>query len=314
MNPTGLNSPPLVRRFPLSSLLLVCSLVVFFACFLYMRVQEMHYEGIIQAGSAALTKKNVARARSLFDTFLRKNPTDALGYIAISDVCAGFDQPALAVEYAQRGLEACKNASNAQRAEIYVHLSRAQALLEPAHPQTKAIASARIALSLDPENRALKNAVGYMLTDNDQNLDEAEKLLREALESLKPSGDDPVSDMQRPLIEDSYGWLLYKKSDFARAVVELNQAIQDMPSGEAGFAAKGYYYHLGAAYRKAGQIDDARRALDVALQYDSAFPEAKAEEALLPPPNTPAAVPAPVPTPPSVSSSPAPSSTPGLKL
>ncbi|MCW3095419.1 MAG: hypothetical protein JWL77_1037, partial [Chthonomonadaceae bacterium] len=63
MNPTGLNSPPLVRRFPLSSLLLVCSLVVFIACFLYMRVQEMHYEGIIQAGTAALTKKNVARAR-----------------------------------------------------------------------------------------------------------------------------------------------------------------------------------------------------------------------------------------------------------
>jgi len=38
----------------------------------------------------------------------------------------------------------------------------------------------------DPQNPELQNAVGYTLADNDQNLDEAEKLLRQALQSLKP--------------------------------------------------------------------------------------------------------------------------------
>lgn len=315
MNPSGLNSPPLARRFPLSTLLLLCCLVVFFARFLYMRTQEQHYEAIIQTGSTALAKKDTGRARGLFDTFLRANPTDPLGYIAISDLCTEFDQPALAVEYAQRGVDTCKNAPNPQRAELYLHLSQAQALAEPAHPQTKAIASVRTALSLDPQNPQLKNALGYTLADNDQNLDEAEKLLRQALQSLKPSGDDPLSDVLRPAMEDSFGWLLYKKGDYAGAVAGLNQAIQDLPTGQTGYVAKYYYYHLGAASRKAGQIDEARRALDIALQYDPAFPEAKAEEALLPPANTPAATPPPASaaspsaTPPA-SSSPAP----GLKL
>jgi len=77
------------------------------------------------------------------------------------------------------------------------------------------------------------------------------------------------------LIEDSFGWLLYKKGDYAGAIVALNRAIQDMGSGEQGVTAKEYYYHLGAAYRKAGQIDDARRTLDIALQYDPTFRKPK---------------------------------------
>ncbi|GEM_PF-2729360 len=309
MNPSGENSPPLVRRFPLSTLLLLCSLAVFFVWFFFMRVKELGNAKILRSGSAALAKKDTAGARSFFEAFLRANPGQPLAYADISTVCAEADQAALAAEYAQRGLDNSKKATDAQRALLYASLSQDQALAEPAHPQTKAIASARIALSLDPQNADLQNAAGYLLADNDQNLEEAEKLLRQALQSLKPFGENPLSDASRPMIEDSFGWLLYKKGDYAGAVTTLNQAVHDMPSGQPGYIAKEYYYHLAAAYRKAGQIDAARRTLDIALQYDPAFPEAKAEEALLPPPNTPAAAP------PSASSpAPIPSSAPGLKL
>ena len=318
MNPSGLNPPPRFQRPPLFSLLLLCSLVGYFVWFLFMHAQEARYQTVAQEGAAALAKNDTKRARDLFDKFLRTRPTDPASYMAVSEVSAAYDQPTMAVEYAQRGLDVCKNASNPQRAQLYLRLSLGQSLAEPKHPQIRAIASVRTALSLDPLNPELQNAVGYTLVDNDQNLNEAEKLLRQSLQSLKPTGEDTFSDSRRPLVEDSFGWLLYKKGDYVAAVAALNQAVHDMPTGQPGAAAKYYYYHLGAAYRKAGQVDAARRTLAVALQYDPAFPEAKAEEALLPPQNTPVAAPIstpPVGSPSAGSSSMSPSSpVPGLKL
>jgi tetratricopeptide (TPR) repeat protein len=312
MNPSELSPPPRFQRPLFVTLLFPFSLVVFFAWFLFMRVQETRYQAVGQAGAAALAKKDTKRARDLFDTFLRARPNDPLAYKAVSEVCAAFEQPTMAIEYAQRGLDACKDAPNAPRALLYLQLAESQSLAEPAHPQTKAIASARTALSLDPQNFQMQNAIGYMLVDNDQNLNEAEKLLRAALKSLKPAGEDPLSDELRPAMEDSYGWLLYKKTDYVGAVAALNQASHDLPTGTPGYGAKYFFYHLGAAYRKTGQTEEARRALAVALQYDPAFAEAKAEVVLLPPPNTPAASPA---VSPPVGSSPSvPASAPGLKL
>jgi Tfp pilus assembly protein PilF len=322
MNPSDMNVPPQPRRFPVVTVLLLCGMLVYFIWFFFMHNRDMHSLAIVQEGVTALSKKDTARARNRFDAFLRERPTDPLAYIAISEICLDGKEASLGVEYAQRGLDTCKTASNSQRASLYVELAQAQGLAEPAHPQTKAIASARTALSLAPQSPQMQNALGYMLLDNDQNLEEAEKLLRQALQSLKTPGEDPQSVSLRPAIEDSFGWLLYKKGDYVGAVAALNQATQDMPTGASGLIAKYFYYHLGAAYRKTGQTEEARRTLDIALQYDPTFPEAKAEAALLPPPNTPAASPsttapaaAPVVSAPAPSSTPAPSSpNPGLKL
>ncbi|MCW3051390.1 MAG: hypothetical protein JWN14_560 [Chthonomonadales bacterium] len=311
MNPTGLTPPPSVRRSQLTTLFMLGSLAVIFLWFFSQQRQQLQYAELIQKGSAALAKKDVVHARGFFDAVLRANPTTPLLYNGISSLCVDLDQPALALEYAQRGLDTCKDAKPAQRSDLYIALSQAQVAAEPAHPQTKAIASVRAALRLDPSNTSLKNALGYLLADNDQNLEEAERLLREALQSLQSPGRDPDSDSLRPGVEDSFGWLLYKKGDYVGAVAQLSQATQDLPDGVSGYAAKYYYYHLGAAYRKAGKPDDARRTLAIALQYDPDFPEAKAEVALLPPVNTPAVVPAPVNSP--SSSVPLPSA-PGLKL
>ena len=315
-NPSDMNPSPSVRRLPLSTLFLLGSLAVFVVWFLRLHFEQLHYEGIFKAGSVELAKKDTTRARSLFDAFIRANPTDPGAYLTICTVCEEFDQAALVVDYAQRGVDACKNASKEQRAQLLLDLSQGQALAAPAHPQTQAIASARAALDLDPQNPQTLNAVGYMLVDNDQNLDDADKLLRRALQALKPRGDDPLSEVLRPLVEDSFGWLLYKKGDYPGAVAALEQASHDMPAGEPASGAKYFYYHLGAAYRKAGRIEEARHTLDIALHYDPTFAEAKAEEALLPPQSLPGVSPIgapPIGAPPINSSSP-PAASPGLKL
>lgn len=297
MNPPGMTPPPPIRRFTFTTLLMIVGLAVYFVWLFAVQRQQNYYNKIIQEGKAALSKKDLTQARASFDTFVRSSPTDPLTYLGITQVCLTFEQPTLAIEYIQHGLDACKDSPPAQRARLYVMLAESQTLAMPAHPQTQAIASARTALSLDPENPELQNALGYMLVDNDQNPEEAEKLVRQALQSLKPHGEDPFSDTLRPVVEDSFGWMLYKKGNYTAAVAALNQAVQDMPMGEADYTTKYLYYHLGAAYRKAGQIEEARRILAIALQYDPDFAEAKAEQALLPPPNTPAAQPPPAPTP-----------------
>ena len=309
MNPTGPTPPPSVRWSQLTTLFMLGSLAVIFLWSFNQKRQGLQYEEWIQKGSAALAKKDVVHARGFFDAVLHANPTNPGIYLGISNTCMASDQTTLAEEYIQRGLEACKHATDAERANLYVGLSQVQSAAEPAHPQTKAIASARMALSLDPHNPAMKNALGYTLADNDQNLEEAERLLREALQSLDSPDNNPY--LTRWEVEDSFGWLLYKKGDYVGAVAELSQATQDLPDGVSGYGAKYSYYHLGAAYRKAGKPDDSRKILAIALHYDPDFPEAKAEVALLPPANTPAVVPTPANALPH--SSPLPSA-PGLKL
>lgn len=290
MNPSG-PTPAFTRRSLTFNLVLLVCLIGVFAWLQFLRLQDRRYSQIVSDGATALSKKDIARAHERFDAYVRTRPTDYTAYIEVSADCLALDQPALALEYAQRGLEACKDASNPERAQLYLQLAQALALTEPAHPQTKAIDAARTALKLDPDNFQMKNALGYMLADNDQNLDEAERLLRQALQTLADLGRNESAAAVRSLIEDSYGWLLYKKNDYPGAIAALTEAVHDMAPDTEGYAAKYYYYHLTAAYRKAGRIDDARRMLAIALQYDPAFPEAKAEEALLPPANTPPAQP-----------------------
>ncbi len=287
--------------------LLLCGLLAYFVWFLRTRMQSVQAQTRIQSEVQALNAKDTKRARDLFEMSVRENRAVPAVYADICQVCLAFDQPALTLEYAQRGLEACKDAAPEKRSGLYLFVAQADSMLEPAHPQTKAIAAARQALSLEPQNPSLQNALGYMLLDNDQNLDEAEKLVRQSLAALKSPGDDPLSDDLRPAVQDSFGWLLYKKGDYAGAVAALTEVLHTMPAGLPGYIAKYYYYHLGAAYRKAGNIEQARRTLAIALQYDPVFPEAKAEVALLPPVNPPAASPSGFPQK-------APSSTPGLKL
>lgn len=89
----------------------------------------------------------------------------------------------------------------------------------------------------EPDNPSYSNDLGYIWADHDQNLDEAEKLIRKAIEDdrklrmkenpeLKP---DQVKPNAAYL--DSLGWVLYKKKKFKEAKPYLEEAIKD-PEGQ----------------------------------------------------------------------------------
>ena len=73
----------------------------------------------------------------------------------------------------------------------------------------------RTVLSLDPAHYSAYNALGYSLADRNERLEEAETLIRKALE-LAP---------QDPYIIDSMGWLEYRKGNFAEAENLLRRAL-----------------------------------------------------------------------------------------
>jgi len=107
----------------------------------------------------------------------------------------------------------------------------------------------RRAYALAPGQPVVLNVLGYFQLEHRENLDEAERLIREA-DKLKP--DDPA-------ITDSLGWARYVRGDLAKAVELLETAARREPADSA------INEHLGDAYYSAGRRFEARYAWRAAL-------------------------------------------------
>jgi Flp pilus assembly protein TadD len=112
-----------------------------------------------------------------------------------------------------------------------------------------AVAQMRALLAVNPDHAEALNFVGYSYAEQGVRLDEAERLVRRALE-LKPRSGH---------ILDSLGWVLFRRGDARRAVEALEQA--DTLAGPDATILE----HLGDAYRATARPGDAARAYRRAL-------------------------------------------------
>ncbi|HOO91284.1 MAG TPA: tetratricopeptide repeat protein, partial [Syntrophales bacterium] len=110
--------------------------------------------------------------------------------------------------------------------------------------QRESIEAMETVLTLDPDNADAINYIGYSYAERGIKLDEAERLIKRALQ-LKPDNG---------YIIDSLGWVYFKQNRVKEAIEFLEKARDLLPEDPtiAG--------HLGDAYKKDGQIE---RALDV---------------------------------------------------
>lgn len=100
-------------------------------------------------------------------------------------------------------------------------------------------------LKADPDNPTFNNDLGYIWADHDMNLDEAEKLVRKALEEDKKARKAlpnlrPEEDKDNGAYLDSLAWVLYKKKQFEEAKKFMLQAVEDKDSQHIEI-----YDHLG---------------------------------------------------------------------
>ena len=127
----------------------------------------------------------------------------------------------------------------------------------------------REVLAIDPEDAAACNDLGYILADQNKNLEEAEQLIRRAisrdradrarrrhpLEKSGAAGDNAA-------YVDSLGWVLYRLGRFDEAVRELERAVQ-LTGGDADPVL---WDHLGQVYHALNRLDEAADAWERALR------------------------------------------------
>jgi len=103
---------------------------------------------------------------------------------------------------------------------------------------------------LAPHDPLLQNNLAWVYAVQGQNLDVALSLAQQA----KQAAPDFVA------INDTLGWIQYKKGNYPVAVGLLTEVVQKMPQSSE------YRYHLGMALSAAGQKDKAKDELKKALQ------------------------------------------------
>lgn len=99
----------------------------------------------------------------------------------------------------------------------------------------KAEEQLRLILHDDPDDDVANNDLGYHLADENRNLDEAEKLIRRAIElerAQRSKKGAPEDDHDHAAYIDSLGWALFRKGKLAEARQELERATL-LPDGES---------------------------------------------------------------------------------
>jgi len=108
--------------------------------------------------------------------------------------------------------------------------------------ESTALQTLESALVLRPDHVGFNNDLAYMLIEQGTRLDEAERRIRFALQQAPRTG----------AYLDTYGWLLYKKGDFARAKLWLERANRAQ-----GDADPVLLDHLGDTCWRLGLVEEA---------------------------------------------------------
>jgi tetratricopeptide (TPR) repeat protein len=110
-------------------------------------------------------------------------------------------------------------------------------------------------LSMDPKAAVAANNLAWIYAEGGGNLDVALGLAQTAKSQLPDS----------PEVSDTLGWVCYKKGLPSVAVRILRESVDKSPKNAV------YRYHLGLAYAKSGNRDEARKVLEQALMLDPKF-------------------------------------------
>jgi tetratricopeptide (TPR) repeat protein len=135
-------------------------------------------------------------------------------------------------------------------AELHFYLGNMQ---DRTGDKDRALVTMKRVLSLDADHVAALNFIAYSYAETGQNLEEAERMIRKAIE-LSPSDG---------YILDTLGWVLFKRGKGAEAVRVLEAALKLQPS-ESVIAE-----HLGDAYYLMQMPDRAKKFYQRAAENES---------------------------------------------
>ncbi len=127
------------------------------------------------------------------------------------------------------------------------------------HHWAEAESTYRQAIDHDTKAADAYNNLAWLMVDRGERLNEAEQWAEQATQ-LSPG---------RATYLDTLGWVLYSRGEFLKAEQVFRKAAQMEPKNAE------IHYHLGVVYDERGNRDDARKALNRALELQPGFPGSK---------------------------------------
>jgi tetratricopeptide (TPR) repeat protein len=164
----------------------------------------------------------------------------------LADLYMGMKRPAEAAQAYDKAIALPTEALS--RPQWALRLQQGDALVQAGQWEAGR-AALREAHSLAPSEAMVLNYLGYAQLERRENMDEAERLIREA------SRLDP----ENHAITDSLGWALHLRGKHKEAIPLLERAAEGEPADPA------IAEHLGDAYYSAGRRFEARHAWSAAL-------------------------------------------------
>ena len=133
----------------------------------------------------------------------------------------------------------------------------------------KAAEQLKTLLKKDPDNPTFKNDLGFIWADHDMNLDESEKLIREAIEQDRKNRKKledltPEEDKDNPAYLDSLGWVLFKKRSYAEAKKFLLEATESKEGQHIEILD-----HLADVHVALGEKEEAIKVWEKALKSEA---------------------------------------------
>ncbi|MGH9786634.1 MAG: tetratricopeptide repeat protein [Terriglobia bacterium] len=200
---------------------------------------------------------DVREAVNLLTPLLRNTEEDREIWLAVAQVALrGRDFPQAAEALAKAEALSQSDLEKSYVQFLYGSMWERQDRLEPA---TEAF---RKALGFNPNSAGAMNYLGYMFADRGVNLDEAVRLIQQALE-LEPENGAYL---------DSLGWAYFKLDNLELAERYLLRAVERVATDPT------LREHLGDVYFKTGRIQQAQGEWQAALQEWSRLPQNEREQ------------------------------------
>ena len=141
----------------------------------------------------------------------------------------------------------------------------------------KAVVNMKRIIEINPDNAHALNFLGYTYAELGENLEEAEALVQKAL-SLRPNDG---------YIEDSLGWVLYKKGKVDEAIVKLQHASTLQPEepiifehlGDVMLSRKEFTKAV-ELYKKSASLASQKKDKDSAKKVESKIASVQREQRL----------------------------------
>jgi tetratricopeptide (TPR) repeat protein len=168
-------------------------------------------------------------------------------------------------------IERLKKSKKLEEDEQKVFLKEMRYILSGVYVEMKQIDKASEQLEIlmkdDPENPTFLNDLGFIWADHDMKIDEAEKMIRKAIdldrEQRKKTEDLPKEDdVDNSAYLDSLGWVLFKKKDYKEAKKYLVEATK-----LKGGKHVEIYDHLADVHMVLGEKDEALKVWKEALEF-----------------------------------------------